>query len=182
VFRTRGVPGPTSKFVAPCPYPDGLVRDGTQGGNETCIILHHGARSRGYKRCERVRREGEYESERERERDWPCSSSPVPLLCVRVFVSSYVRPPPSVLLDIPFYSHKDTAQLYNGGVAMCYVASREVPGRYARVDVSIGEVHEPYRSTAVGAAWILLASPCFRRGLENHRRHERMRGTIIACY
>jgi hypothetical protein len=65
---------------------------------------------------------------------------------------------------------------------MCYVASREVPGRYARVNVSVREVHEPCRSTAVGAAWILLMSPCFRRGLENHRRHESMRGTIIACY
>jgi hypothetical protein len=29
-FRTRGVPGPTSKFVAACPCPDGLARDGTQ--------------------------------------------------------------------------------------------------------------------------------------------------------
>jgi hypothetical protein len=29
-FRTRGVPGPTSKFVAACPCPDGLVRDGAQ--------------------------------------------------------------------------------------------------------------------------------------------------------
>jgi hypothetical protein len=74
------------------------------------------------------------------------------------------------------------AQLYNGGVAMCYVASGGVTGRYARVNVSVGEVHEPYRSTAVGVAWILLTSPCFRRGLENHRRHGRTRGTIIACY
>jgi hypothetical protein len=55
-----GVSGPTSKFVAVCPCPDGLVRDGTQGENEPCIILHQGARSRGYKRCERAR-------ERERE-------------------------------------------------------------------------------------------------------------------
>jgi hypothetical protein len=31
-FRTRGVLGPTSKFVAACPCPDGLVRDGTQMG------------------------------------------------------------------------------------------------------------------------------------------------------
>jgi hypothetical protein len=74
------------------------------------------------------------------------------------------------------------AQLYNGGVAMCYVASGGVPGRYARVNVSVGEVHEPCRSTAVGAAWILLTSPCFRRGLENHRCHGYTRGTIIACY
>jgi hypothetical protein len=31
-FWTRGVPGPTSKIVAVCPCPDGLVRDGTQVG------------------------------------------------------------------------------------------------------------------------------------------------------
>jgi hypothetical protein len=109
-------------------------------------------------------REGE--SERERE------TGPARLL----------PPPPSSPLDIPFYRHKEVAQLYNGGVAMCYVASGEVPGRYARVNVSVGEVHEPCRSTAVGAAWILLTSPCFRRGLENHRRHGRTRGTIMACY
>jgi hypothetical protein len=108
-------------------------------------------------------------------RVWPCPSSPVPLSCV--YPSSLF-----LLLDVPFYKHKEMIQLYNGGVAMCYVASGEVPGRYARVNVSVGEVHEPCRSTAVGAAWILLTSPCFRRGLENHRRHGRMRGTIIACY
>jgi hypothetical protein len=79
VFQTRGVPGPTSKFVAACPCPDGLVRDGTQGENEPCIILHQGARSRGYKRCERARA-GERVGERERV--WPCPSSPVPLSCV----------------------------------------------------------------------------------------------------
>jgi hypothetical protein len=65
-----GVPGPTSKLVAACPCPNGLVRDITQGGNEPCIILHQGARSRGYTRCERARageRVGESERERERE-------------------------------------------------------------------------------------------------------------------
>jgi hypothetical protein len=31
-FGPGGVPGPTSKFVAACPCPDGLVRDGTQVG------------------------------------------------------------------------------------------------------------------------------------------------------
>jgi hypothetical protein len=30
-FRLRGVPGPTSKFVAARPSPDGLARNGTQG-------------------------------------------------------------------------------------------------------------------------------------------------------
>jgi hypothetical protein len=158
-----GVPGPTSKFVAACPYPDELVRDGTQEGNEPCIILHQGACSRGYKRCERARA-------RKRE-----------VLVLLVFSCPFCRAPPFVL-DIPFYRHKEMAQLYNGGVAMCYVANGEVPGRYVRVNVSVGEVREPCRSTAVGAAWILLTSPCFRRGLENHRRHGRTRGTIIACY
>jgi hypothetical protein len=34
-----------------------------------------------------------------------------------------------------------------------------------RGNVAVGEVPEPCRSTAVGAAGILLTSPCFRRGL-----------------
>jgi hypothetical protein len=34
-----------------------------------------------------------------------------------------------------------------------------------RGDVAVGGALEPYRSTAVGAAGILLTSPCFRRGL-----------------
>jgi hypothetical protein len=55
-------------FVAACPCADGLVRDGTQGKNEPCIILHQGARSRGYKRCERARA-GERVGESERERE-----------------------------------------------------------------------------------------------------------------
>jgi hypothetical protein len=59
------------------------------------------------------------------------------------------------------------------------VSGREVPEPcvYANVavgevlepcvcgNVAVGEVPEPYRSTAVGAAGILLTSPCFRRGL-----------------
>jgi hypothetical protein len=32
-------------------------------------------------------------------------------------------------------------------------------------NVVVGEVLEPCRSTAIGAAGILLTSPCFRRGL-----------------
>jgi hypothetical protein len=59
-FRTREDPQPTSEFVAVCPCPDGLMQDGTQAGDEAYIILHRGARSRGYKR-----------RERERERVWP---------------------------------------------------------------------------------------------------------------
>jgi hypothetical protein len=33
-----GVPGPMSKIVAACPSPDGLARDGTQGG-KTWLVL-----------------------------------------------------------------------------------------------------------------------------------------------
>jgi hypothetical protein len=52
VFRPRGVPGPTSKIVAACPSPDGLARDGTQGGKRgSCCPAPVGcACSRGYKR------------------------------------------------------------------------------------------------------------------------------------
>jgi hypothetical protein len=42
-FDPGGVPGPTSKIVAACPSPDGLVRDGTQGGkNVARVILRRG--------------------------------------------------------------------------------------------------------------------------------------------
>jgi hypothetical protein len=55
-FRTREDRRPTSEFIAACPCPDGLMQDGTQaGGNEAYIILHRGARSRGYKRRKRAR-------------------------------------------------------------------------------------------------------------------------------
>jgi hypothetical protein len=37
---TPGVPGPTSKFVAARPSPDGLARDGTQRG-KTWLVLSH---------------------------------------------------------------------------------------------------------------------------------------------
>jgi hypothetical protein len=37
-FRPRGVPGPTSKIVAMCPSPDGLARDGTQGGKSRLVL------------------------------------------------------------------------------------------------------------------------------------------------
>jgi hypothetical protein len=36
---TLGVPRPTSKIVAACPSPDGLARDGTQGGGEPRLVL-----------------------------------------------------------------------------------------------------------------------------------------------
>jgi hypothetical protein len=44
------------------------MQDGTQEGNEAYVILHRGARSRGYKRCERARARAR-ERERERERE-----------------------------------------------------------------------------------------------------------------
>jgi hypothetical protein len=68
-FRTREDRQPTSKFVAACPCPDGLMQDGTQEGNEAYVISHRGACSRGYKRCEgaRARASGG-------ERESPCVS------------------------------------------------------------------------------------------------------------
>jgi hypothetical protein len=45
------------------------------------------------------------------------------------------------------------------------VAVGEVLEPCVRGNVVVGEVPEPCRSTAVGAAGILLMSPCFRRGL-----------------
>jgi hypothetical protein len=75
------------------------------------------------------------------------------------------------------------------------VSGREEPEPYVHANVAVGEVLEPCacgvvavggvlepcRSTAVGAAGTLLTSPCFRRGLENCRRHGRTRGAIITC-
>jgi hypothetical protein len=59
------------------------------------------------------------------------------------------------------------------------VSNREVPEPYVHANVAVGEVlepcvrgnvavggaPEPCSSTAIGAAGILLTSPCFRRGL-----------------
>jgi hypothetical protein len=45
------------------------------------------------------------------------------------------------------------------------VAVGEVLEPCVRGNVAVGEVLEPSRSTTVGAAGILLTSPCFRRGL-----------------
>jgi hypothetical protein len=45
------------------------------------------------------------------------------------------------------------------------VAVREVLEPCVGDNVVVGEVPEPCRNTAVGAAGILLMSPCFRRGL-----------------
>jgi hypothetical protein len=58
-FDPGGVPGPTSKIVAACPSPDGLARDGTQGGKRgSCYPAPEGCgRSRGYKRSRERERE-----------------------------------------------------------------------------------------------------------------------------
>jgi hypothetical protein len=45
------------------------------------------------------------------------------------------------------------------------VAVGEVLEPCVHGNVAVGEVPEPYRSAAVGAAGILLTSPCFRTGL-----------------
>jgi hypothetical protein len=82
-LRTREVRQPTSEFVVACPCPDGLMQDGTQEGNEAYVILHWGARSRGYKRRERARA-------RAREREAPLSTC----LCVNVNLHLYVFPSP----------------------------------------------------------------------------------------
>ena len=51
---------------------------------------------------------------------------------------------------------------------MCYVAGGEVSEPCVHAIVAVGEVLEPCRSTAVGAAWILLTLSCFRRGFESN--------------
>jgi hypothetical protein len=56
------------------------------------------------------------------------------------------------------------------------VAVGEVLEPCARGVVAVGGALEPCRSTAIGAVGTLLTSPCFRRGLENRRRHGRTRG------
>jgi hypothetical protein len=45
------------------------------------------------------------------------------------------------------------------------VAVGEMLEPYVGDNVAVGEAPEPCRTTAVGAAGILLTSPCFRRGL-----------------
>jgi hypothetical protein len=93
-FRPRGVPGQTSKFVAACPSPDGLVQDGTQGGKHGSYYIAPGgcARSRGYKRL--------------RERERACSLAPSP-----------ARPPHMKALDLPFIYARRGSRCTVGGVA-----------------------------------------------------------------
>jgi hypothetical protein len=92
-FRPRGVPGPTSKFVAACPSPDGLAQDGTQQGNTARVISHQGG----------VLVVG-VTSVRERER-------------VSLFVSSFSRATPRMkALDLPFIDARRGSNCTMGGV------------------------------------------------------------------
>jgi hypothetical protein len=49
------------------------------------------------------------------------------------------------------------------------------------VNVAVGEVLEPCRSVAGGAARGPADVFSLRRGFENNRRHGRMQGAIITC-
>jgi hypothetical protein len=91
----RGVPGPTGKFVAACPCPDGLARDGTQGENAARVISHRGVLVVGVT------------SVREREG-------------VSLFVSSSSLARPSCMkaLDLPFIDARRGSRCTMGGVAM----------------------------------------------------------------
>jgi hypothetical protein len=97
VFRTRGVPGSTSKFVVACPCLDGLAQDGTQGRNAARIISHQGG----------VLVVG-VTSVREREREWACSLARSP-----------ARPSRMKALDLPFIDARRGSRCTMGGVAMC---------------------------------------------------------------
>jgi hypothetical protein len=132
------------------------------------------------------------EGESERERASVCCLSRLPYLSTTsnvVGVATCVRDVnvcPRPALGRPWTSpFIDTRRcpVVQGSVAMCYRGWRRS---------ALSPVHEltwpsekcleSCRSTAVGAAWILLTLSCFRRGFESNRRHRRTRGTIITCY
>jgi hypothetical protein len=80
------------------------MQDGTQEGNEAYVILHRGARSRGYKHRAREQR-------RERERETPLSTC----LCHHVPLRPPSRDPsPRKALDIPFYRCKEMSSCTTG--------------------------------------------------------------------
>jgi hypothetical protein len=95
---------PTSKFVVACPCPNVLIQDRTQEGNETYVISHRGACSRGYKRRARERgRERERESLRAVCLVCPaCPRRPTLSVLQRVSVTCLRK-----ALDIPFYRYKE---------------------------------------------------------------------------
>jgi hypothetical protein len=142
-----------------------------------------------------VLRERGRERVRERERESPCASprlsSVSNVASVATSVHSVQRCQccnvcPRHALGRPCTSPFIDARrcpTVQGGVAMCYRGWRR--SALSPVDGLAwpSEKHlEPYRSTAVGATWILLTLSCFRRGFESNRRHGRTRGTIITCY
>jgi hypothetical protein len=125
------------------------MQDGTQEGNEAYVILHRGARSRGYKR-----REGA--SARARERGPVVNVSVYVNVNLHLFVSPRAHAPTSTstslrkALDIPFYRCKEMSSCTTG----CSYALRGWRGS------ALSPVHEltwpsekclePCRSTAVG--------------------------------
>jgi hypothetical protein len=114
---------------------------------------------------------------RERER-----GSPAVNVSVSPRAPAPTSTPPRKALDIPFYRCKEMSSCTTG----CSYALRD----WRRSALS--PVHEltwpsekylePYRSTAVGVAWILLTLSCFRRGLRAIWCHGCTRGAIITCY
>jgi hypothetical protein len=149
VFRTREDRQPTSEFVAACPCPDGLMQDGTQAGNEAYIILHWGARSRGYKRRERARARA-----RERERE---SLRAAYLVCPASLCSPYVnvlRQRASTCvnvcrclstclrkaLDIPFYRYKEMPSCTMGCRYMLMWLAEKCLEPCTCANVAVGEV------------------------------------------
>jgi hypothetical protein len=141
-FRTRENRQPTSKFVATCLCPDGLMQDGTQEGNVAYVILHRGACSRGYKR-----REGESPCV------LPVSSAPPVLDVQRCQCCSVCprRPTLSVLqrlsptclrkaLDIPFYRYKEMPSCTRGcSYVLSWLAEKHLEP-CTRANVVVGEV------------------------------------------
>jgi hypothetical protein len=141
-------------------------------GNEAYIILHRGARSRGYKRRERERESARISSVRVYVSLPPCCPRP---LCEREPLLG--RPWTSPFIDT---RRCPTVQW---GVAMCYHGWwRSALSPIRALTWMSGKCLEPCRSMAGGKAWILLTFACFRRGFESNRRHGRTRGTIITCY
>jgi hypothetical protein len=149
VFRTGEDRQPTSKFVAACPCPDGLMQDGIQEGNEAYVISHRGACSRGYKRREGARARAR-ERERERERVPACLLSRLPRLSltsdvVSVATSIYdvQRVSTTCLrkaLDIPFYRYKEMPSCTRGcSYGLSWLSEKRLEP-CTRANVAVGEV------------------------------------------
>jgi hypothetical protein len=170
-FRTREDRQPTSEFIAACPCPDGLMQDGTQaGGNEAYIILHLGARSRGYKRRKRARvREGEREFGLEMRRlslpppclscsaclcsSSPCVRAPFSFVCMRACVC--VRPCVRALgrpWSSPFIDTRRCPAVQRGCSYVLTWLAEKCLEPCTCANVVVREALEPRRSVADGAA------------------------------